>query len=127
MHDCEDPHCSSYDSCAGRMYDGSGAGAWRAGHADVLRQGHSQSLHGPHRLTHQERIPFLFLQLASILILASFLFGCTSAGNPRSEERGEELVCPSLEARICAAHGTASRIKGDSGSCYCAPRDQVQN
>jgi len=127
MHDCENPHCGSYGSCAGRMYDGSGAGTRRTRHADVLRKGHSQGLYGPYRLAHQERVPLLFLQLASILILASFLLGCTSAGNPLPEERNEQLVCQSHEAKICSGPGSASRIKDNSGSCYCAPVEQMQN
>ena len=127
MHDCESHHCGSYDSCAGRMYDSGGAGTRRTRDADVLREGHSQGLYGPYWLAHQERAPLLFLQLASILILASFLVGCTSAGNPLPGERGEQLVCQSHEAKICSGPGTASRIKDKSGSCYCAPVEQMQN
>jgi len=127
MYGYEGNHRGSYDSCAGRMYDGSGAGTRRTRHADVLRKGHSQGLYGPYRLAHQERVPLLFLQLASILILASFLLGCTSAGNPLPEERNEQLVCQSHEAKICSGPGSASRIKDNSGSCYCAPVEQMQN
>ena len=127
MYGDEGNHCGSYDSVAGRMYDGSGAGTRRTRHADVLRQGHSQGLYGLYRFTHQERIPLLFLQLATLLVLASLLTGCTSAGNPLPEERDEQLVCQSHEAKICSGPGTASRIKNNSGSCYCAPVEQMQN
>lgn len=126
MYGDEGNHCGSYDSVAGRMYDDGGAGTRRTRHADVLRQGHSQSLYGPDRLAHQERIPFLFLQLAQILVLASFLFGCTSAGTPLPADRDEQLVCQSYEAKICSGTGAASRIKDNDASCYCAPVEQMQ-
>ena len=127
MHGCENHHCGSYDSCSGRMYDNGGAGTWRAGYARVLRKGQAQGMHGPYRLAHQKGVPQLLLQLAAPFVLTSFLFGCTSAGNPLPEHRDEQLVCQSHESKICSGAGTASRIKDSSGSCYCAPVEQMQN
>jgi hypothetical protein len=127
MNDYESNHRSGFDCCIGGMYDSGSAGTRRTRHADVLRQGHSQGMYGPDRLAHQKRISFLFLQLAQILVLAGFLFGCTSAGTPLPADRDEQLVCQSHEAKICSATGAASRIKDNTGSCYCAPVEQMQN
>ncbi len=127
MYVYEGNHCGSDDSCAGRMYDSGGAGTRRTRHADVLRKGHSQGLHQLCGVENQKGIPLLFLQLAATIVLASFLAGCTSAGNPLPEDRDEQLVCQSHEAKICSGSGAASRIKNNSGSCYCAPVEQMQN
>jgi hypothetical protein len=127
MNDYESNHRSGFDCCIGGMYDSSSAGTRRARHADVLRERHSKSVHRIHRVENQDGIPLLFLQLGTFLVLASLLSGCTSAGNPLPEERDELLVCQSHEAKICSGPGTASRIKNNSGSCYCAPVEQMQN
>jgi len=92
-----------------------------------LRERHSKGVHRIYGVENQDGIPLLFLQLGTLLILASLLSGCTSAGTPLPKERDEQLVCQSHEAKICSGPGTASRIKNNSGSCYCAPVEQMQN
>jgi hypothetical protein len=127
MNGYEANHRSGFDCCIGGMYDISSASTRRARYADVLRKGDPQGLHGPYRLAYQKRVPLLFLQLTSILIFAAFISGCTSAGSPLPEERDEMLVCQPREAKICSGPATASRIKNDTGSCYCAPVEQMQD
>lgn|GEM_PF-6160650 len=127
MYGYEGNHRSSFDFCTGGMYDSSSARTWRACLADVLRERHSKGVHRIYRVENQNGIPRLFLQLAAPLVLAGFLLGCTSAGNPLPEDRDEQLVCQSHEAKICSATGAASRIKDNTGSCYCGPVEQVQN
>ena len=127
MYDYEGNHHGSFDYCTGGMYDSSSARTWRTRNEHVLRERQSKGVHRIYRVENQDRIPLLFLHLAATIVLASFLAGCTSAGNPLPEDRDEQLVCQSNEAKICSGSGAASRIKNNSGSCYCAPVEQMQN
>lgn len=127
MHDYEANHRSNIDCCTGGMYYNSSARAWRACPADFLRERQSKGVHRICRVENQEGIPLLFLQLTSLLLVCSFLLGCTSAGNPLPEDRDEQLVCQLHEHKVCSGVSTASRIKDISGSCYCAPVEQLQN
>ena len=128
MHEYESDHRNNVAGPARRMYDIGGTGAGRARDAAALREGHAQGLHGLYRFPHQERAAKLFLQLASVALLAILLAGCTSSGNPQIEERNADLVCSAHETKVCpGAVGTASRIRKDQGACYCSPREHIGN
>ena len=128
MHDYESNHRGDCYRRTSGMHDCGSARAGRARFADALREGHAQGLYGLHRFANQERAARLLLQLAILISLAVLAAGCTSAGNPRIEERNDELICSRHETKVCpGAVGTASRIRKDQGACYCAPQEQVGN
>jgi hypothetical protein len=128
MREWKSHHYGNIDCHVGRMYDCGRTGYRRDRDADGLRKRGAEGLYRLHRLEDQAGITGLFLQLASLVLAASLLVGCTSAGSPPLEERNDELVCARHEAKVCpSAAGSASRLRKDEGACYCTSRERLEN